>query len=107
MTTTLHRLRANALAAAAAASLASPCLLAQTATLPENRVTATRFSESTQSLPVGVSVITAEDIRASGASTINEAISRLLGVPGRKDLYGGGETTLDLRGFGATADSNQ
>lgn len=92
---------------AAAASLASSTLLAQSATLPENRVTATRFSESTQSLPVGVSVITAEEIRASGATTVNEAISRLLGVPGRKDLYGGGETTLDLRGFGTTADNNQ
>ncbi|QJW84271.1 TonB-dependent receptor [Ramlibacter terrae] len=102
----MHRLRARA-PVAAAASLASSTLLAQSATLPENRVTATRFSENTQSLPVGVSVITAEEIRASGATTVNEAISRLLGVPGRKDLYGGGETQLDLRGFGATADNNQ
>jgi iron complex outermembrane receptor protein len=91
-------------------SLAIACAFsvhAQTATLPENRVTATRFAEPAQSLPLGVSVITAEEIRASGAATVNEAISRLLGVPGRRDLYGGGETTLDLRGFGTTADTNQ
>lgn len=117
MTTTLHRLRARALVAAAA-SLASATLLAQpdrladtllaqSGTLSENRVTATRFSEHTQSLPVGVSVITADEIRASGATTVNEAITRLLGVPGRRDLYGGGEATLDLRGFGTTADNNQ
>lgn len=91
----------------AAAAFASPALLAQTATLPENRISATRFLEPAQSLPLGVSVITADEIRASGATTVNEAISRLLGVPGRKDLYGGGETTLDLRGFGTTADNNQ
>lgn len=32
---------------------------------------------------------------------------KLLGVPGRQDLYGGGDYGLDLRGFGGTADSNQ
>ena len=31
----------------------------------------------------------------------------MLGVPGRLDLYGGGDYALDLRGFGITADSNQ
>ena len=32
---------------------------------------------------------------------------RLLGVPGRQDLYGGGDYSLDLRGFGTTSDRNQ
>jgi len=32
---------------------------------------------------------------------------KLMGVPGRLDLYGGGDYNLDLRGFGSTADSNQ
>ena len=70
-------------------------------------VTATRFAEPAQSLPLGVSVITADDIRASGATTVNEALMRILGVVGRQDFYGGGEYNLDLRGFGATADNNQ
>ena len=52
-------------------------------------------------------MITADEIRAAGATTVNDAIMRLLGVPGRQDLYGGGEYSLDLRGFGATADNNQ
>ncbi|MCU0930326.1 MAG: TonB-dependent receptor plug domain-containing protein [Serpentinimonas sp.] len=70
-------------------------------------VTATRFAEPLATLPLGVSIITAEEIRVSGATTVNEAVMRLLGVPGRQDLYGGGDYNLDLRGFGSTADSNQ
>lgn len=70
-------------------------------------VTATRFPEDADRLPFGVSVITAEELRRSGASTVNEALMRLLGLPGRLDLYGGGEYSLDLRGFGITADNNQ
>lgn len=70
-------------------------------------VSATRFSEDLQALPLGVSVITADDIRRSGASTVNEAVMKLLGVVGRQDLYGGGDYSLDLRGFGSTAGSNQ
>jgi iron complex outermembrane recepter protein len=70
-------------------------------------VTATRFTDDANGLPFGVSVITAADLRKSGATTVNEALMKLLGVPGRLDFYGGGDYMLDLRGFGATADSNQ
>ncbi len=75
--------------------------------LPEITVTATRFAEPAGSLPFGVSVITAEQIRASGAGTVNEAVMKLLGVVGRLDTSGGNNYSLDLRGFGATSDSNQ
>ena len=77
------------------------------ASLPGVVVTATRFAENAADLPFGVSVVTAEQIEASGVATVNEAIMKLLGVPGRVDLYGGGDYALDLRGFGATADNNQ
>jgi iron complex outermembrane receptor protein len=108
MTTKLHPLRAPACIAAAAFTLAIPSLQAQvTPTLRETRVTATRFAEPEQSLPLGVSVITADEIRASGATNVTEAIMRLLGVVGRQDFFGGGEYSLDLRGFGPTADNNQ
>ena len=69
-------------------------------------VSSTRFAEAADSLPFGVSVITAAEIERAGVSTVNEAIIKLLGVPGRLDLYGGGDYGLDLRGFGATAGSN-
>ncbi len=75
--------------------------------LPPVKVSATRFAESAEALPFGVSVITAADIERAGVSTVNEAIMKLLGVPGRLDFYGGGDYGLDLRGFGATASSNQ
>lgn len=77
------------------------------ATIPEVMVTAARFADSSSSLPFGVSVITAEDIQRSGSSTVNEAIIKLLGVPGHVDFYGGGDYGLDLRGFGGAAASNQ
>ncbi|MBA3772540.1 MAG: TonB-dependent receptor [Ramlibacter sp.] len=97
--------RAAALSLALAAAF--PSSFAQTPVLKETVVTATRFAEPAQSLPFGVSVVTAEDIQASGAANINEALMRVLGVVGRQDFYGGGEYNLDLRGFGATADNNQ
>jgi iron complex outermembrane receptor protein len=76
-------------------------------TLPETLVTGSRVAGSRDAQPFGTSVITAEDIQRSGAATVNEAIMRLLGVPGRQDSYGGGDYALDLRGFGITSDSNQ
>jgi iron complex outermembrane receptor protein len=91
--------------------LAVACIgAAQAQTFPsygEKTITATRFAETADELPLGVSVITAQQIKDSGALTINEAIMRLLGIQGRQDLNGGGEYALDLRGFGSTADSNQ
>jgi len=95
-------------AAAAMIAAASPCAFSQTSvTLPPTTVSATRFPDSSQSLPFGVSVITSEEIRSSGATTVNEALMRVLGVAGRQDFFGGGEYGIDLRGFGQTADSNQ
>ena len=75
--------------------------------LPETLVTATRFPQSATAAPYAVGVITAEQIKAIGASSVNEAIMKLLGVPGRLDTAGGGNYSLDLRGFGGTADRNQ
>lgn len=70
-------------------------------------VTATRFDSEAYTLPYGVSVITRDDIARAGVSTVNEAVIKLLGVPGRSDFFGGGNSSLDLRGFGETAGSNQ
>ena len=97
--------RASALCLALAAAF--PSSFAQAPALQETVVTATRFAEPAQSLPLGVSVVTADEIQASGAATVNEALVRVLGIVGRQDFYGGGEYNLDLRGFGATADNNQ
>ncbi len=88
------------LAAACAARLAG----AQTSSVI---VIGTRFAEPADTPAFGATVITASDLLRSGVATVNEALMRLGGVPGRLDLSGGGEYALDLRGFGSTADSNQ
>ena len=95
MTSKMLAPHARAWLMAAAATLPASTLLAQTAprsiTLPDVQVSAIRFPDTERTLPFGVSVITADEIRASGAANVNEAIMRLLGVPGRADFYGGGE----------------
>ncbi|MBC7702526.1 MAG: TonB-dependent receptor [Rhodoferax sp.] len=103
MKTFSSRARLAALPLALVAAFPS---LAQTQ-LPEMVVSATRFAEPAGTLPFGVSVITADEIRASGVTSVNEAVMKLLGVVGRLDTSGGNNYSLDLRGFGVTADSNQ
>jgi iron complex outermembrane receptor protein len=115
MTSPVPRASARPAAARAASPAFSFSLLtlaclsahAQVATLPPVTVTASRFAEEADRLPFGVSVVTAQQIRDAGATTVNEALMKLLGVPGRLDLYGGGDYSLDLRGFGSAADGNQ
>ncbi len=96
-------------ALALAALCAAPGLHAQSTpvpTLPETRVTATRIPQDPSLLPMGVSVITASEIRASGITDVNEAIRWLGGVITRIDTSFARNPTLDLRGFGETAGSN-
>ena len=64
-----------------------------------------------QEVTVAAKTGTAENITqrywlVSGMQKL-EALTRILGLPGRQDLWGGGEYNVDLRGFGITSDSNQ
>jgi iron complex outermembrane receptor protein len=86
---------------------ASAALAQSPANLKPIVVTGERIAGARESQPFGSSVISAEDIARIGAVTVNDAIMRLLGVVGRQDFYGGGDYSLDLRGFGTTSDSNQ
>ena len=68
----------------------------QSAISPDVLVSASRIPElytKTSQFPGNATVITAEEIRASGAATIQEAISKAEGV-----------TLLDARGFGLESD---
>ena len=94
----------GAFAQSSAPASATP---ADAAPLPEVTVTATRYAEPVKTLTYGASIITADEIRAAGVSSVSEAIIKLLGVPGQMDLSGGNNYTVDLRGFGSTANSNQ
>jgi len=66
-------------------------------------VTATRFADAKRNLAVGVSVITADDIRASTSLPEILAQHGLLHI---RDNAGSPNQQLDLRGFGITGDQN-
>ena len=70
-------------------------------------VNATRFAEDAARFPASVTVLTAEDIRNSAARTLPELLSEQVGLT-LKDFYGNNAaaTSVDLRGFGATATQN-
>lgn len=68
-------------------------------------VTASRFPAALEQ-PVAITVITAEDIAESTASTLGEVLSRLGGVHVRQNLTGTPDQPLDLRGFGVSGDQN-
>ena len=74
--------------------------------LSEIVVTANRVEQELSSAPFSAVVLTGEQILASGASDANDAIRRLVGIPSRTDLRGGRNYSLDLLGYGATADQN-
>ena len=79
---------------------------AQVPELDQIVVTASRYEEDVQRVPSSLIVLTRQELADSGASSINEAISRLTGILARPSLYGGHEINLDLGGFGDTAGSN-
>jgi len=68
-------------------------------------VTATRFPDIKRDLPVGVTVITADDIRKSASSNLGDVLAQF-GLLQIRDLAGTQNPQLDLRGFGITGDQN-
>ena len=68
-------------------------------------ITATRFVDSKRDLPVGVTVITADDLRKSATSNLPEVLAQF-GLLHVRDAGGTPNQQVDLRGFGATADQN-
>jgi iron complex outermembrane receptor protein len=68
-------------------------------------ITATRFPDAKRDLPVGVTVITADDIRKSASSNLGDILAQF-GLLQIRDLAGTQNPQLDLRGFGITGDQN-
>ena len=68
-------------------------------------VTASRFEEKPGDQPIGVTVITGEEIRNSGETSLPRLLSRQPGVFVR-DNSGSPDMQVDLRGFGVTGDQN-
>jgi iron complex outermembrane receptor protein len=68
-------------------------------------VTATRFADSKRNLPVGVTVITSDDLRKSATSNLSEVLAQY-GLLHIRDNSGSPNQQVDLRGFGVTGDQN-
>jgi iron complex outermembrane receptor protein len=68
-------------------------------------VTATRFEEKSNDQPIGVSIITGEEIRNSGETSLPRILAHQAGVFVR-DNSGSPDMQVDLRGFGLTGDQN-
>ena len=101
-------MRMQLLAAACSACVPLATSAAEPAiTTPETVVTASRFLEPLGDRPVNMTVITAEQIANSPATTLPELLSMQAGITSR-DFYGNGGAgaTVDMRGFGATAAQN-
>lgn len=93
-----------AVVAALVAAFVSPAFAQSTDAVV---ISATRFPEDVQRLPASVTVIDAGDIEKSAARTLPELIATQAGLTMR-DLFGNNaaSTSVDLRGFGATATQN-
>ena len=92
-------------AAAALSFLLCPMVAAAQGNDDAVVVTATRFPERVLGVPVGVRLITADDIARSAARTLPEILGQLGGLYVR-NASGSPNQQLDLRGFGATGDQN-
>lgn len=68
-------------------------------------VTASRFSGPV-GRAIGATVISAEEITQSTATTIGEVLDRLGGVNVRRNLLGTEDAEIDMRGFGVTGSQN-
>jgi iron complex outermembrane receptor protein len=68
-------------------------------------ITATRFPDTKRDLPVGVTLISADDIRRSASSNLGDILAQF-GLLLTRDLAGTLNQSLDLRGFGVTGDQN-
>jgi iron complex outermembrane receptor protein len=73
--------------------------------LEEVVVTATRFSQPVDKLPIGVSIITAEQIKNSAAITLPELLQQVAGIHTR-NVDGSPDPQIDMRGFGITGNQN-
>jgi iron complex outermembrane receptor protein len=69
-------------------------------TMQEVVVTATRDTQETRKAPANVSVVTAEDIEQSGATTLVDVLDKLESVQFRTSSGNSSQAYIDMRGIG-------
>jgi iron complex outermembrane receptor protein len=79
-------------------SLAAP--QEKTIVMDEVVVTATRDTEEIRKVPANISVITAEQIEKSGATSIPEVLEKLESIQFRSYSGNASQASIDMRGFG-------
>lgn len=70
------------------------------------RVQVSRFEEPFKDALPQTTLITADEIQKSGATSVSEVLSQVGGVPTRLNLDGSTNAVVDLGGYGDTADNN-
>lgn len=89
-----------------AALLAALPAYAQETELDTVIVSATRFEESSNSTPTVVNVVTAEQIKASGANNIADVLRTQPGIHLRDAAGNGNRVAISMRGFGQNSANN-
>lgn len=74
--------------------------------LPQVVVTAGRYEQALAQAPIGATVLSGNDIVDSGVADANEAVHKLGGLMGRRDLNGGHDDLIDIRGYGDSSLTN-
>jgi iron complex outermembrane receptor protein len=69
-------------------------------------VTATRFTTADPRIPANISVITQQDLAEIPSAALPDILKARAGINVRSIAGGLGDASIDLRGFGETADSN-
>jgi len=69
-------------------------------TMEEVVVTATRDKQEIRKAPANVTVITAEEISKSGATTVVDVLDKLESIQFRSSSSNSAQTLIDMRGFG-------
>ena len=94
-------MHSKSVVSAIALALAAQAFAAEEAVV----VVGTRFPEKRLEHPIGVTVITREQIANSAAATLPELLSRYAGINTRNNS-GSPDVALDMRGFGVSGDQN-
>lgn len=94
------------LIAAAIISITSASQAQSNTDLQPVTVYGSRFQETIEKALPQTTIITASEIEKSGLTNVSEILQKLGNIPVRTDLRGGNNVSVDLRGFGDTADNN-
>jgi iron complex outermembrane receptor protein len=65
-----------------------------------------RFQETIENALPQTTIITATEIEKSGLTNVSEILQKLGNIPVKIDLRGGNNVSVDMRGYGDTADNN-